>query len=115
MIEEKYLALQTTAQELRREAALLARQIGSIDIQLAPVIERERMIRGAIQSTHGGAASFNPRRSAERKPMFEALLQISVDHGATKNLRRDLDSRMRAYRREAKTIETLLDKERSKK
>jgi len=108
-------AMLTQVLDLRDKIGTLERQTMELKFRLQPVREKERNLRERIQATHGGPGTFNARRAPDRKPLFEGLLQISVDHGFTKNSYRDMVARMRAYERQADSIERKLAKDGGKK
>ncbi len=99
---------------LKEKVIELRRQISALDLQLAPIWQKERNLRERIQATHGLPPHFNPDTALDRKPLFEALLQISVEHGFTKTTRNDFNRQARGYTNELKAIISALDKDAKK-
>ena len=108
-------ALQARVVTLHGMVGTLYTQTIELKHRLQPIWEKKRNLRERIQATHGPPPNFNPRRAPDRVPLFEALLQISVDHGFTETAYGDLNRRMKAYEREAASIEKVLDKDGRKK
>jgi hypothetical protein len=97
-MKQRLIELAGTLDSLRSEQA----QLGLV---LKPVFEHERNVIERIRNTHGTGATFNPHRAPQRTPLFEALLQIAVQHGKTKSAYGDVKRRANAYMREAEKIE----------
>lgn len=88
----------------------LHHQEAQLGMTLAPVWEKERNVIDRIRNTHGTGATFNPHTAPKRTPLFEALLQIAVEHGKTKNQYRDVKRQAKAYANEMARIERELAK-----
>ncbi len=106
--QSQKVKLQLALDELREWISDTAEIMAGYDSVLAPVWGQENAIKDAIERTHdrgdGGRLKFCPGEAPRRKPMFDALLDIAVQWGATKNARREVDRRLRGYEREAKSI-----------
>ena len=107
--------LKAEAAALREEVVELSRRIGHIDRELGPVWAAENEVREQIRQTHAkteiGTLIFTP---ADRKAMFERLLQSAIDHGATKAQRSRFSQMARAYIRRAQNIEKELKRKKVK-
>jgi hypothetical protein len=106
--EEQKVKLKLALDELREWISDTANIMAGYDQLLAPVWGQENAIKDAIGRTHdrgeSGRLKFCPGEAQRRKPMFDALLDIAVQWGPTKNARREVDRRLRGYEREAKGI-----------
>jgi hypothetical protein len=91
--------------ELHDMVDSLRHEQAQLGLTLAPVFEHERNVIARIRDSHGTGATFNPHRAPQRTPLFEALLQIAIQHGKTKNQHRDVKRRAKAYETEAARIE----------
>lgn len=86
--------------QLAAEIDSLTRQIATMGHELSPVYQRDASIRDRISETHGGPGKFNREGAPQRKPLFEVLTQIAVQHGPKKQLLKDMKRRVSAYSKE---------------
>jgi hypothetical protein len=93
--------------ELQEMVTELIAEIHRLDVILRPVLAEEERAKDAIRRT----MPFKLSDGARRKPAYDALLAISVKWGKTRNERRELSQRVRAYERKIESLNKLLDKE----
>jgi hypothetical protein len=111
--QSQKVKLKLALSELREWISDTAEIMAGYDQLLAPVWGHENAIKDAIGRTHdkddNGRLKFCPAGAPRRKPMFDAVLDIAVEWGVTKNARREVHRRLNAYEREAKRIKLELE------
>lgn len=94
--------------DLRQEVSDLSKRVAMIDRELAPAWTAENEIRAGIRATHGidplGKILYAVEGIVARRPLFERLLEISIECGPVRQQRRELAQRMRAYERRASRL-----------
>jgi len=104
--------LKTRLSELREEISELAKTVAGYDRLLQPYWYEKGDIEDDVRRTHGrrydGAIDFAPDGAPARKPLFDALMELAIEWGPTKAERSQVQTRMKAFEREAKKIETEL-------
>lgn len=96
---ERLAAMRTAIAELLAEVSELSLGIEAMDKVLAPFWDRERQIHAAIIDTFG-TTRFSWANREERKPLYEALLQISLDCGKLRGGRKEANSLRKSYERD---------------
>ena len=107
MTDEDKAAYRQQVVELGDTIAELAASIHQLDIILAPVKTEEERAKDAIRRT----LPFKLGEGARRKGAYDTLLEIAVEWGKTRNERRELATRQRAYERKIESLNKLLAKE----
>ena len=100
--------------DLRDEVSSLQRRIALIDRELGPVWAEEDEIKVKIKETHTvnrwGGIVFKLAGKDERRPLFDALLAICIEHGPVRENRKQLAQQMRSYERRAENLEKYLER-----
>jgi predicted nucleic acid-binding Zn-ribbon protein len=102
--------------ELNRLAAIskeLAIEIDDLDKRLVPFWREKARLEQAIRQTHdqpGGVLVHSWGKAGERKPLYEGLLQLSIEYGGVKKQRLDAIAMRNGYARDYARIEKELDK-----
>lgn len=99
---------------LREEVMDLQRRIARMDRELEPAWREDGDLKVKIKDTHGkdgrGGIVFRMEGAEARKPLFEALLALSVEYGPVRQQRRELATLVRAYERRADNLEKYLQR-----
>lgn len=102
--ESRKVKLELRLGEIKEWLTEMAKTLAELDRVLGPVWSHEGALKDAIRETHGvsqnGRLVYSAAGSADRKPQFEELLQISMQWGGVKSQRRELGRRARGYERE---------------
>jgi len=97
--------MQDERDRLVNEINSLMHEARILSTELSPVYQRDSEIRSSISDTHGGPGRYNREGASQRKPLFEALTQIAVQHGRKKQLVKDMKRRISAYSKEVIRLE----------
>ena len=104
--------LKSDLSALREMISELAKTISGYDRLLAPYWHAKGDVEDAIRRTHHrrppNTIVFNPGGASNRKPSFDALMELAIEWGPTKAERSELQTRMKAHEREAGKLETEL-------
>jgi len=102
--------------ELQRLASIakeLTAEIDDLDKRLTPFRREKARLEQAIRQTHdqpGGVLVHSWGKAGERKPLYEGLLQLSLEYGGVKKQRLDAIAMRNGYARDYARIEKELDK-----
>ena len=112
--ESQKVKLETELFELRELIRDTAKTLDGYDRLLKPYWQDKEDIEDAVRRTHGrGYADvlvFIPEGAPARKPLFDSLLALAMEWGPTKAERSAVQTRLSGYARQAKTIETELNR-----
>lgn len=113
-VQTRKVDLETELKEIREWITETAREMYSLDVELAPVWRAENEIKDSIRRTHGERL-YDPAGAPARVPCFEGLLQVSIKWGKVKNERRETARQLKAYEREADRLEREIARNKAKR
>lgn len=90
----------------------LTAEIDDLDKRLTPFRREKARLEQAIRETHNqpdGVVVHSWGKAGERKPLYEGLLQLSLEYGGVKKRRLDVIAMRNGYARDYARIEKELD------
>jgi hypothetical protein len=111
--------LKAELDSLRAALSDVAQTLSLLNGLLAPVDDEVNALKDRILITHRGgthpALNLAPMSIAQRRPLHNRLLQLSVEWGKRRNERRDLFQRQNSFEREIKRVTRLIGEAQKKK
>jgi len=105
---EKQGALHVEVDRLKARIMELSEEIEDLQQQLIPFRREKARLEQAIRVTHNqpnGVLVHSWDKAEERKPLYEGLLQLSLDYGGRKKQLADALTMRRGYERDQAKIE----------
>lgn len=109
---ERQDLLRDDLQRLADRIKELSGEINGLEQRLGPFWRDEERLKAAIDRTftrHNGGIVHSLAKAEERKPLYEGLLQLSLEYGGLKGQRLHAIAMRKGYERDYAKIEKELD------